>query len=377
MKTWGSFIAILVALSAAMALGQSRTNTTTLKQNLKKVEAKKSEVRSRLLRKRQEAAKYSWEIRYADQWSDRMDDQLAKTANDLNRQVKRQATLELELRKANAELAKRREMVKVRLRAMFVNNDQNMISVIVGARDMGEIAERQGVMDRIMAADRKLFKETLELQRKVETMKKEQDEVVADIKVLRVKLADEKKRLEEAKAKKAAILKVVNADKAKLQAEYDAFDAESNKIESQLAALTNTQRSSGRYVPFGGRFITPASGRRSSGFGMRRHPVLGTTRLHAGIDIAAPTGTPIRASASGTVVTAGSMRGYGNTVIIDHGGGFSTLYGHCSRLYVRSGQRVNQGDRIAAVGSTGLSTGPHLHFEIRINGRPVNPASYL
>ncbi|HCM73957.1 MAG TPA: peptidase M23, partial [Armatimonadetes bacterium] len=145
----------------------------------------------------------------------------------------------------------------------------------------------------------------------------------------------------------------------------------------RLAALTNTQRSSGRYVPFAGRFIVPTSGRRSSGYGMRRHPVLGTTRLHAGIDIAAPTGTAIRASASGTVVTASSMRGYGNTVIIDHGGGFSTLYGHCSRLFVRAGQRVNQGDRIAAVGSTGLSTGPHLHFEIRVNGRPVNPASYL
>ena len=249
--------------------------------------------------------------------------------------------------------------------------------MIVGARDMGEIAERQGVMERIMAADRKLFKETLELQRKVQSMKKEQDDVVADIKVLRVKLAEEKARLEEAKAKKEAILKVVNADKAKLQAEYDAFDAESNKIESRLAALTNTQRSSGSYVPFSGRFIVPASGRRSSGFGMRRHPVLGTTRLHAGIDIAAPTGTAIRASASGTVVTASSMRGYGNTVIIDHGGGFSTLYGHCSRLSVRTGQRVSQVDRIAAVGSTGLSTGPHLHFEIRINGRPVNPASYL
>lgn len=377
MKTWGSFIAIVIAACTVMAFGQSRTNTTALKQDLKKVEAKKKEVRTRLLRKRQEAAKYSWEIRYADQWSDRMDAALAKTANNLNRQVKRQATLELELRKANAELAKRREMVKVRLRAMFVNDDQNMISVIVGARDMGEIAERQGVMERIMAADRKLFKETLELQRKVQSMKKEQDEVVADIKVLRVKLAEEKERLEEAKAKKQAILKVVNADKAKLQAEYDAFDAESNKLESRLAALTNTQRSSGRYVPFAGRFIVPASGRRSSGFGMRRHPVLGATRMHNGIDIAAPTGTAIRASASGTVVTATSMRGYGNTVVIDHGGGFSTLYGHCSRLFVRAGQRVNQGDRIAAVGSTGLSTGPHLHFEIRINGRPVNPASYL
>lgn len=95
--------------------------------------------------------------------------------------------------------------------------------------------------------------------------------------------------------------------------------------------------------------------------------------MHTGQDIAAPSGTAIKAAGSGKVITAAYLNGYGNTVVIDHGGGVSTLYGHCSRLFVSVGQTVSQGQKIAAVGSTGYSTGPHLHFEVRINGKPVNP----
>lgn len=121
----------------------------------------------------------------------------------------------------------------------------------------------------------------------------------------------------------------------------------------------------------------PAVGRLSSRYGMRYHPILRRRKLHTGDDIAAAHGSPIKAAKSGRVLYSGWKRGYGNTVIIDHGGGVTTLYGHASKLNVRAGQPVKAGAYIGNVGSTGYSTGPHLHFEVRKNGRPINPGPYL
>lgn len=115
----------------------------------------------------------------------------------------------------------------------------------------------------------------------------------------------------------------------------------------------------------------PTNGTVTSGFGYR------WGALHAGIDIANGVGTPIRAAKTGTVILAGWNGGYGNCIVIDHGGGFSTLYGHMSRLRASEGQRVSQGDLIGDMGSTGNSTGPHLHFETRVNGNPQDPTRYL
>jgi murein DD-endopeptidase MepM/ murein hydrolase activator NlpD len=115
----------------------------------------------------------------------------------------------------------------------------------------------------------------------------------------------------------------------------------------------------------------------TSGFGWRIHPIKGYRRFHTGIDFGAAMGTPIYAIAPGRVEFAGERGGYGNAVIVNHGGGKSTLYGHASKLYVKEGQQVTRGQIIAAVGSTGMSTAPHLHFEVRINDKPVNPHSYL
>ncbi len=126
-----------------------------------------------------------------------------------------------------------------------------------------------------------------------------------------------------------------------------------------------------------GQMIFPTGGRITSRFGTRTHPVLGYRRFHAGIDFGASSGTPVNAADSGRVIFSGWYGGYGNAVIIDHGGGITTLYGHNSRLLVSEGQTVQQGQAIAAVGSTGLSTGPHLHFEVRRNGNPVDPLGFL
>jgi len=119
----------------------------------------------------------------------------------------------------------------------------------------------------------------------------------------------------------------------------------------------------------------PVNGRVTSGFGSRFHPILGYVRMHAGLDLAARYGSPIVAAADGRVVSAGWSGGYGNLVRIAHAGGIQTMYGHMSRIVAQSGGLVRQGQLIGYVGSTGLSTGPHLHYEVLKNGRPVNPTS--
>ena len=124
-------------------------------------------------------------------------------------------------------------------------------------------------------------------------------------------------------------------------------------------------------------FMPVAARGLTSGFGMRQHPLLGTLRAHSGIDLAASYGSPIVATSDGVVGTANWSGGYGLLVALDHGGGLQTRYGHMSRLNVVQGQQVRKGDVIGYVGSTGMSTGPHLHYEIRINGQAINPAAHL
>jgi murein DD-endopeptidase MepM/ murein hydrolase activator NlpD len=121
----------------------------------------------------------------------------------------------------------------------------------------------------------------------------------------------------------------------------------------------------------------PADGPITSGYGYRVHPIFGTRRLHTGIDFGGGYGAPIFAAESGTVISAGSRGGYGNAIVIDHGGGTTTLYAHQSRFAVSGGAQVSRGQVIGYIGSTGYSTGPHLHFEVRINGATTDPAPYL
>ena len=180
-------------------------------------------------------------------------------------------------------------------------------------------------------------------------------------------------QLDGARDRKQAVVTKAEKDKASWERQEDDLLGESEAIATQLRKLAPD-----RVVPVArGGFIRPVNGRISSPFGYRVHPIFKVSKLHTGLDMAAGAGTPIAASAGGRVVFAGWRGGYGRAVIIDHGGGITTLYAHQSSLAVSQGQSVRQGQVVGRVGSTGYSTGPHLHFEVRLNGSPVDPMRYL
>ena len=163
----------------------------------------------------------------------------------------------------------------------------------------------------------------------------------------------------------------------------DELSAESARIADQIKAAqaaANQPRqgaSSGSGNGGGGDLYRPVPGAITSAFGYRIHPIFHVRKMHTGVDMHAGMGTPIHAAEGGTVISAGWRGGYGKCVVISHGGNLATLYGHLSAIQVSVGERVGRGEVIGKVGSTGYSTGPHLHFEVRVGGSPVNPANYL
>lgn len=184
-------------------------------------------------------------------------------------------------------------------------------------------------------------------------------------------VADRVAEVESTLAEQQALLDEIDDQIAHIEGEIDSLEREQGDIEALIEQEAN------RSGTAPGALLRPVPGGVSSGYGWRIHPIYGDSRLHTGWDMNAGCGVPIKATASGRVFFSGWKGGYGNAVMIDHGGGLSTLYGHQSRLGVSYGQRVSAGEVIGWVGTTGTSTACHLHFETRVNGTPVDPSQYL
>lgn len=235
-------------------------------------------------------------------------------------------------------------------------------------------SERNQLVERVAA-----LRADLEVQRRaLEAQKNKADKAAADAQAIRDQVASLRAEVEPARADAATqeaaeqtAIASIQAQKADFEEELASLQAASDSISSRLRAIGSTPGSPG---PCAAR---PVPGAVVSPFGPRFHPILHYTRMHTGDDMSAGTGTPIRACRAGTVVISGGQGGYGNAVVIDHGGNMATLYAHQSRIVAPVGATVAAGDVIGYVGSTGMSTGPHLHFEVRLSGNPVDPASYL
>ncbi len=295
------------------------------------------------------------------------EDRLDQAEQDLQR-------LEANLRQAEADYENVRAGTVARLQFLQRQQASKGWAVLLQSQDFNDFLDRQYQLKRVYAADQQVLQDLKVKAEAIQQQKVAVEDQKNQVALLRQQLLSQKQQYEaEANEEKQLISRLKEQRSALEAAEAQLIrDSEqiANLIRQKLAAQSGAVRGTGR-------FVFPANARISSGFGNRVHPILGYSRFHGGVDFAAPQGTAIYAADSGQVIFSGWYGGYGQTVIVDHGGGITTLYAHASRLLVREGQAVQQGQSIATVGSTGLSTGPHLHFEVRRNGNPVNPMGYL
>ena len=218
-----------------------------------------------------------------------------------------------------------------------------------------------------------------ELKNSLETEKKNLDNMKVSLETKKRNQVARTKELETATAQKQAVVDQINADQNALFDILEDLEAESKKLNSEIQALQAQQAAKNGNTKAPGAYLwpCPSSLTITSSYGYRTHPISGVKKLHTGMDIGASYGANVVAAAGGTVIMSKYYGGYGNCIIIDHGGGVATLYGHMSSLVAKNGQKVAAGETIGKVGSTGNSTGNHLHFEVRINGSTVNPAGYV
>lgn len=283
---------------------------------------------------------------------------------------------EAQLAQAQRDLAERTQIFTERLRSIYQNGSVSYLEVLLQSTSITDFLVRQGLLQKIAEQDMKLLEEIEARRQDIERRKADLEQKRDQIASLEAESSRQLANLDEQKKAKQALLEKALASK---EAAERALAAE-EEASKQLTAKIKELEAKLAKEPFaGGQFAWPLPGhsRITSDFGWRVHPILGDKRFHDGIDIAAPQGTQVTAAVDGTVILAGWYGGYGNAVVISHGGNITTLYGHLSKIGVSEGQRVTKGQEVGQVGSTGLSTGNHLHFGVRKNGEPINPWSYF
>ena len=295
---------------------------------------------------------------------------------------KRLQELEAELTAAQSSYQQQQTAVIARLRFLQRSPLTQGWTVLLQSEDLNDFLSRRRNLKLLYQADQKILVKLSQQAKQIKQQRTEVETKKNEIALIRQQLLAQKVDYQTQAQLQSELIGRLNSDRLALEAAQAQLQKDSqaigNLIQQKIrAAELAKARSKRNWVRGSGIMAFPSNGRISSPFGFRIHPKLGYRRMHTGMDFAAGYGSPIRAADSGTVIFAGWYGGYGYAVIINHGKGITTLYAHSSKLYVSEGESVKRGQAIAAIGSTGLSTGPHLHFEVRKNGTPVNPANYL
>lgn len=322
---------------------------------------------------RSQTQKYQVEIQKTSEQKNK--EALELALNNINKEIQ---DLETSIIQSDNEYQTKCEQFLTRAKVMYQYSEVSYLQVLIESKNILDFIGRVQSVTKLLKSDRQLMDDIN--AKKLETEKKQnlrtaaldvQKDLIKEKEQTLSSLSNEQSSLETSISQNKADIERLNKEEADLQ-------EASKKIAKEIASL---QINSGAYVDGKMCWPAPSGTRYSSLYGPRIHPIYNTQSFHTGVDIPSPGGTDIVAANTGTVILVveaySSKTGYGSYIVIDHGGGISTLYGHSSKILVSIGQTVSQGEVIAKIGTSGASTGYHLHFEVRINGEPTNPTQYI
>ena len=316
---------------------------------------------------------------------DSLEAELASARARLDRLSELLAVQTARLRRLQVEYARAVGVLEARVRTAYMDEPPDMLSFLVSASSFDDLVDNVDFLDRIGRQDQRVAADVDRVRRnaaaeRAATIRTRRMQAAAvsvigahtdAARAARDRLAADRDRLVTVESIKQSALADTRETRAEYVGEVESLAAESAALAARIRAAQTGAGSTGTGQPSAAGFVWPCEGVVVSGFGVR------WGRMHEGIDIACAYGAPVHAAAAGTVIYAGWMQGYGNLVVLDHGNGISTAYAHASAILVSVGQSVGQGEEVSLVGATGHATGPHLHFEVRVNGVAVDPLSYL
>ncbi|MBA7509090.1 hypothetical protein ES705_01027 [subsurface metagenome] len=381
------FVTIIIALSSFNLISTASPKfiySQSLEDELEQIQQEREETKEKIKEVTKQEQQYMNQVGEVEgqllgalSELDNLNSKLSQAKSEVDKATIGLVLKEEELKRIDEELKEKIKILNDRVAVIYKNGNSNILEVLLKAEDFLDFISRLKLMNLFAQQDTQNILEvkekktaTIGIKKSIIDLREKQKEHEDKVKQLVMQAEQKAREIDDICNEKKNLLSRTTANK-------NALIRMEKELEIKEAEVTRILESYRYGTAPSGKFAWPVAGRIMSGFGYRIHPIFRVRRFHLGIDLAAPYGTLVKAADGGQVIQAGYFGGYGNSVMLYHGGGFATWYAHLSSINVSIGQFVQRGQVIGLIGSTGWSTGPHLHFEVRINGAPQNPRAYL